>query len=210
MLVVAATALVLGLWLATGGGAVQKVSQQLGLKDGILAVYNQNAATHHVYADIKGVRASDRSPANGRYFILGTSGSEFVVTDGQGIYKTNEQIITSKLTTKVGEAATTQVRTISFNDEDAIAPLQQLRDAFLGLFSLVGLMATRLSESVEIIPEKASWYPKSEVTFSDVLTIVRRQLWRAKYLVQSTADAEYLLFPAQDWESLIDRLATAA
>ena len=56
----AATALVLGLWLATGGGAVQKVSQQLGLKDGILAVYNQNAATHHVYADIKGVRASDR------------------------------------------------------------------------------------------------------------------------------------------------------
>ncbi len=43
-----------------------------------------------------------------------------------------------------------------------------------------------------------------------VLTIVRRQLWRAKYLVQSTTDAEYLLFPFQDWESLIDRLATAA
>ncbi len=130
VLVVAATALVLGLWLATGGGAVQKVSQQLGLKDGILAVYNQNAATHHVYADIKGVRASDRSPANGRYFILGTSGSEFVVTDGKGIYKTNEQIITSKLTTSVGEAATTQVRTISFNDEDAITPLVQLQAAY--------------------------------------------------------------------------------
>jgi inner membrane protein len=87
---------------------VQKVSQQLGLKDGILAVYNQNAATHHVYADIQGVRSSDRSPANGRYFILGTEGSEFVVTDGKGVYKTNEQIIISKLTTEVGEAATTQ------------------------------------------------------------------------------------------------------
>ncbi len=82
--------------------------------------------------------------------------------------------------------------------------------ALFGLFSLVCLMATRLSESVEIIPEKASWYPKSEVTFSDVLTIVRRQLWCAKYLVQSTPEAEYLLFPVQDWESLIDRLATAA
>ena len=55
--------------------------------------------------------------------------------------------------------------------------------ALFGLFSLVCLMATRLSEMVEIIPEKASWYPKSQVTFSDVLTIVRRQLWRAKYLV---------------------------
>jgi inner membrane protein len=109
---------------------VQKVSQQLGLKDGILAVYNQNAATHHVYADIQGVRSSDRSPANGRYFILGTAGSEFVVTDGEGVYKTNEQIITSKLTTSVGEAATTQVRTISFNDEDAVAPLLELQSAY--------------------------------------------------------------------------------
>jgi inner membrane protein len=130
VLVVATAALVLGLWLAGGGGAVQKVSQQLGLKDGILAVYNQNAATHHVYADIKGVKSGDRSSAEGRYFILGTEGSEFIVTDGQGIYKTNEQIITSKLTTLVGEAATTQVRTISFNDEEAIAPLLQLQSAY--------------------------------------------------------------------------------
>ena len=138
VLVVATAALVLGLWLAGGGGAVQKVSQQLGLKDGILAVYNQNAATHHVYADIKGVRSGDleeirfavRSSAEGRYFIIGTEGSEFIVTDGQGIYKTNEQIITSKLTTSVGEAATTQVRTISFNDEDAITPLLQLQSAY--------------------------------------------------------------------------------
>jgi inner membrane protein len=56
VLVVAAAALVLGIWLATGGVAVQKVSQQLGLTDGILGAYNQNAATHHVYADIQGVK----------------------------------------------------------------------------------------------------------------------------------------------------------
>jgi inner membrane protein len=52
------------------------------------------------------------------------------VTDGKGIYKTNEQIITSKVITKVGEAATTQVRTLSFNDEDAVAPLQELKSAY--------------------------------------------------------------------------------
>jgi inner membrane protein len=130
VLVAAAATLVLGIWLATGGGAVQKVSQQLGLKDGILAAYNQNAATHHVYADIQGVRASDRADASGRYFILGTAGSEFVVTDGKGVYKTNEQIITSKLTTEVGEAATTQVRTLTFNDQEAITSLKQLQAAY--------------------------------------------------------------------------------
>jgi inner membrane protein len=68
--------------------------------------------------------------AAGTSLILGTAGSEFVVTDGKGIYKTNEQIITSKLTTSVGEAATTQVRTLSFNDESAIASLQQLQAAY--------------------------------------------------------------------------------
>ena len=58
--------------------------------------------------------------------ILGTEGSEFVVTDGKGVYKTGEQIITSKVTTSVGEAATTEIRNISFNDESAIA-LPELR-----------------------------------------------------------------------------------
>jgi inner membrane protein len=104
--------LIVGITLATGGGITQKVSQQLGLREGLVEIYNQNAATHHVYAEIKGVKASDRSPISGKFFILGNAGSEFVVTDGKGVYKTNEQIITSKLTTEVGEAATTQVRSL--------------------------------------------------------------------------------------------------
>jgi inner membrane protein len=122
--------LIVGITLATGGGITQQVSQQLGLKDGLVEVYNQNAASHHVWAQIEGVRASDRADASGRYFILGTEGSEFVVTDGKGIYKTNEQIITSKLTTEVGEAAATQVRTLTFNDQEAVAPLLELKSAY--------------------------------------------------------------------------------
>lgn len=79
-----------------------------------------------------------------------------------------------------------------------------------GLFSLVCVIANHLSQTVEIIPEQTSWYSKDEVTFSDVLTIVRQQLWKAKFLVHSTRDGKYLLFPKQDWEYLIARLATAA
>ena len=98
--------LVLGIWLSTGGGAVQKVSQQLGLKDGLLDAYNSKAATHHVYAEVKGVKASDRSPVEGKFFILGTEGSEFILQGDEGIYKTGEQIIADRLT----EAAASEGR----------------------------------------------------------------------------------------------------
>ena len=98
--------LTLGIYLANGGGITQKVSQNLGLRDGIVRIYNQNAATNHVYAEIKGVWRRDRTPADGKYLIIGNEGNEFIVTDGKGVYKTGAQIITSKVTTTVGEAAT--------------------------------------------------------------------------------------------------------
>ncbi len=131
--------LILGIYLANGGGITQKVSQNLGLRDGIVRVYNENAATNHVYASITGYWASDRTPVDGKYLIVGLEGKEFIVTDGKGIYKTGEQIITNKVTTTVGEAATTEIRNITFNDEDAvsallsafgIAPLSELRTAY--------------------------------------------------------------------------------
>ncbi len=121
VLAIAVALLTLGIHLANGGGITQKVSQNLGLRDGIVRVYNENAGTNNVYAEIKGFWASDRTPADGKYLILGNEGKEFVVTDGQGVYKTGEQIITSKVTTVVGEAARTEIRNLSFNDEDAIA-----------------------------------------------------------------------------------------
>ncbi|MDJ0572729.1 MAG: metal-dependent hydrolase [Pleurocapsa sp. MO_192.B19] len=119
--------LTLGIYLANGGGITQKVSQNLGLRDGIVRVYNENAATNNVYAEIKGVWASDRTSADGRYLIIGNEGKEFIVSNGKGVYKTGAQIITNKVTTAVGETATTEIRNIRFNDEDAIAPLQQLK-----------------------------------------------------------------------------------
>lgn len=128
VLAVAIALLVFNLQLTSGGGLVQTASQQLGLKDGIIRIYNQNAATHQVWAEIKGVRASDRADASGKYLILGTEGSEFVVMDAQGrIYQTGQQLVVLKLTTDVGEPASTQIQTLTFDDIEAIAPLEQLR-----------------------------------------------------------------------------------
>ncbi len=123
--------LCLGIYLANGGGITQKVSQNLGLRDGIVRVYNENASTNKVYARIAGYWTSDRTPADGKYLILGTEGKEFIVTDGRGVYKTGKQIITSKVTTEVGEAATTEIRNISFNNEDAIATLLNLKNTYV-------------------------------------------------------------------------------
>jgi inner membrane protein len=127
---IAIALLIFGIYLANGGGVSQKVSQSLGLKDGIVELYNQKASTNKIYAGITGVWASDRKAADGKYLILGTEGSEFVVSDGKGIYKTGEQIITNKVTTEVGEASTTVVRSITFNDENAVAQLEELQKAY--------------------------------------------------------------------------------
>jgi inner membrane protein len=129
VLAIAIALLTLDYYLANGGGVTTKVSQSLGLKDGIVRIYNQNAATNHVYADIKGVWKRDRTNADGRYWILGNEGSEFIVTDGQGIYKTNEQIVVGRLTTDIGGVSSINVSNIIFNDEDPITTLEKLKNS---------------------------------------------------------------------------------
>jgi inner membrane protein len=148
---IAIALLILGIAIANGGGVSQTVSQSLGLKSGIIKLYNQKASTNKVYADIKGVWASDRTSADDKYLILGTEGKEFIVSNEKGIYKTNEQIITSKVSTEIGEAATTVVRSITFNDENAIATLQQLRTAYANAdIFLSGELAIDFPEDIKI------------------------------------------------------------
>ncbi|MDJ0902196.1 MAG: metal-dependent hydrolase [Xenococcus sp. MO_188.B8] len=148
---IAIALLTLGIHLANGGGITQKVSQNLGLRDGIVRVYNENASTNKVYARITGYWTSDRTSADGKYLILGNEGKEFVVTDGKGVYKTGKQIITSKVTTTVGEAARTEIKNLTFNDEDAIPALEQLQQAYPGAdIYLNGELTVDFPEDVRI------------------------------------------------------------
>ena len=143
--------LILGIYFANGGGITQKVSQNLGLRDGIVRIYNENAATNKVYASITGYWASDRTNADGKYLIIGNEGKEFIVTDGRGIYKTGKQIITSKVTTTVGEAARTEIRNLTFNDESPIAQLEELQRAYPGAdIYLTGELGVDFPEDVKI------------------------------------------------------------
>ena len=80
----------------------------------------------------------------------------------------------------------------------------------LGLFSLVTVLALRLCPSGQIPVAITAWYHKAEPTFSDCLALVRRHLWRARYLVNSAPEAEYMQFPQEALELLINDLPLAA
>jgi hypothetical protein len=80
----------------------------------------------------------------------------------------------------------------------------------LGLFSLVTLLALQLSHGGQIPVPVTAWYPKAEPTFSDGLGLVRHHLWRARYLVYSTPEAECMQFPQEALDLLIHGLSLAA
>lgn len=143
--------LILGITLAGGGGLTSAVGTGLGLRDSAIETYNENAATHQVYANVQGVWASDRRPADGRYLILENDGNEFLLTDGRGLYRTGEQIIVNKLTTEIGAVATTVIQTVNFSDEPALPKLQELQAAYPNAeIYLSGAIAIDFPEEIQI------------------------------------------------------------
>jgi hypothetical protein len=80
----------------------------------------------------------------------------------------------------------------------------------LGLFSLVTLLALQLSQSDPIPVSATAWYRKVEPTFTDCLALVRQHLWRARYLVHSTPEAESMQFPPEVFDLLIHGIPLAA
>jgi hypothetical protein len=57
--------------------------------------------------------------------------------------------------------------------------------ALLGLFSLVTLLAHRLTQHGQLPVRPAAWYVKRWPTFSDALAVVRQYLWRQPYFPTS-------------------------
>lgn len=57
--------------------------------------------------------------------------------------------------------------------------------ALLGLFSLVTLLAHRLTQHGQLPVRQTAWYAKRLPTFSDALALVRQHLWRQPYFATS-------------------------
>jgi hypothetical protein len=80
----------------------------------------------------------------------------------------------------------------------------------LGLFSLVTLLALPLSPDGQIPGPVTAWYHKVEPTVSDCQGLVRQHLWRARYLVHSTPEAECTQLHRAAFDLLIHGLSLAA
>jgi hypothetical protein len=80
----------------------------------------------------------------------------------------------------------------------------------LALFSLVTVLAWQLSHGGQIPVPVTAWYRNAEPTFTDCLALVRGHLWRARYLVNSTPEAEWIQFPREALDLLIHGLPLAA
>ena len=80
----------------------------------------------------------------------------------------------------------------------------------LALVSIVTVLALRLSQGGHIPMPVMAWYRKAEPTFADCLALVRMHLWRARYLMNSTAEAELMQFPRETLDLLIYGFPLAA
>ncbi len=80
----------------------------------------------------------------------------------------------------------------------------------LALFSLVTVLALKLSHDGQIPVPVTAWYRTAEPTFTDCLAVVRRHLWHARYLMNSTAEVELMQFPREALELLIRGYSLAA
>lgn len=126
VLAIAVALLVVSLQVNSTGSITSSVGQTLGLRDEISREYNAIASDRHVWLNVKGYRVGDRTAIDSRFFAIDRDGDEFVVTDGENIYTTGQQIEVEKLSIEPGDRAVVTVQPITFNDEPAAEKLQRL------------------------------------------------------------------------------------
>jgi DDE superfamily endonuclease len=80
----------------------------------------------------------------------------------------------------------------------------------LALFSMVTMLALRLSPGGQIPVPVTAWTRKAEPTFADCLTLVRRPRWCARFLMNSAVQPACVQCPRQTFELLIHGLLLAA
>lgn len=83
--------------------------------------------------------------------------------------------------------------------------IERTTPALFGLFSLIALLGQALYPDGQLPLPQCAWYHKTEASFSDVLALVRRALWRNFNYQTSAFDPNMLLIPRTD----LDRLAYA-
>jgi hypothetical protein len=82
--------------------------------------------------------------------------------------------------------------------------------ALLGLFSLVTLLAHRLTQNKPFPVRSAAWYVKVEPTFSDAIALVRRHLWTNTKFTNSPSATGFVEIPIPVLHGMVDALCYTA
>jgi hypothetical protein len=80
------------------------------------------------------------------------------------------------------------------------------------MYSILTLIALKMNTiKALVVQETTSWYDKQgELTFADIIVIVRRDIWTKQYLSKSANQDEFEKFRDQEMERLIYQLSLAA
>lgn len=82
----------------------------------------------------------------------------------------------------------------------------------MGLFSFITLAALQMHQIKPLVSmETASWYDKKgELTFSDILAVVKRSIWSNKYFSKSQNHLDFNKYNDETISSLIYQLSLTA
>lgn len=78
------------------------------------------------------------------------------------------------------------------------------------MYSLIVLMGHRLYQQKKIVPESTAWYRKKSLTFSDLLSAVRKELWRCGFIPNSSPTQEFDKKGYRDLFPLLEGLAVGS
>ncbi len=88
--------------------------------------------------------------------------------------------------------------------------IERTTPVLLGRFSLITLLAHRLSAGGQMPVRRAAWYTKSEATFADALALVRKELWSSMKCTTSGVKSGVVAIPHAMLHGLVDTLCYAA
>jgi DDE superfamily endonuclease len=90
--------------------------------------------------------------------------------------------------------------------------IQRSTPLLMALYSILTLIALKMNNvKTLVIQETTSWYDKQgELTFADIIAIVRREIWSQRYFSKSANNDEFDKFSEQEISHLIYQLSLAA
>jgi hypothetical protein len=90
--------------------------------------------------------------------------------------------------------------------------IQRSTPLLMAMYSILTLIALKMNTiKALVVQETTSWYDKQgELTFADIIVIVRRDIWTKRYLSKSANQDEFEKFGDQEMERLIYQLSLAA